>query len=110
LWFALLSPFPVPCSVCFTQSVADLTLCALCFLTHAGEALWEPSALGYTKSDGLLVLANGEIIEDPAKVAQVSNRCGVVREGAVVLVLVQNRARVCSARQLFVDKAKSCHL
>jgi hypothetical protein len=30
--------------------------------------LWEPSALGYTKSDGLLVLANGEIIEDPAKI------------------------------------------
>jgi 23S rRNA C2498 (ribose-2'-O)-methylase RlmM len=26
--------------------------------------------MGYTKSDGLLVLANGEIIEDPAKIAQ----------------------------------------
>lgn len=30
-----------------------------------GDALWEPSAEGYVKSDGSLVLASGEIIEDP---------------------------------------------
>lgn len=40
--------------------------------------MWEPSALGYTKSDGLLVLANGEIIEDPAKVAAQVGRLPVM--------------------------------
>ena len=40
--------------------VFSFTLCSA-----TGEALWEPSALGYTKSDGFLVLANGEICEDP---------------------------------------------
>jgi hypothetical protein len=45
--------------------------CIVPLSAHTGEALWEPSALGYTKSDGLLVLANGEIIEDPAKASQV---------------------------------------
>lgn len=53
------------------------TLCGLIPPPSLGEALWEPSALGYTKSDGLLVLANGEIIEDPAKVsAQVRDEFG----------------------------------
>mmetsp|Transcript_16245 Transcript_16245/g.22391 ORF Transcript_16245/g.22391 Transcript_16245/m.22391 type:complete len:1095 (-) Transcript_16245:171-3455(-) len=31
------------------------------------ETLWEPSSDGYTKYDGMLVLASGQIIEDPAK-------------------------------------------
>ena len=30
-----------------------------------GEDLWEPPASGYTKHDGSLVLASGEIAEDP---------------------------------------------
>mmetsp|Transcript_26383 Transcript_26383/g.39144 ORF Transcript_26383/g.39144 Transcript_26383/m.39144 type:complete len:1064 (+) Transcript_26383:160-3351(+) len=30
-----------------------------------GEALWEPPAVGYTKSDGQLVLENGKIVDPP---------------------------------------------
>lgn len=30
-----------------------------------GDAAWEPPSEGYTKSDGMLVLANGTIIDDP---------------------------------------------
>jgi len=30
-----------------------------------GEALWEPPPTGYTKAGGMLVLANGKIIQDP---------------------------------------------
>jgi hypothetical protein len=60
-------------------------------LPDSGEALWEPSAMGYTKSDGLLVLANGEIIEDPAKIAQQVSTvmCNwLVVVGAVLLLLL----------------------
>lgn len=31
----------------------------------AGEALWEPPSTGYTKHDGALVLASGEVVTDP---------------------------------------------
>eukprot|EP00903_Cladosiphon_okamuranus_P016579 g15293.t1 len=30
-----------------------------------GEALWEPPSTGYTKHDGALVLASGEVVRDP---------------------------------------------
>lgn len=33
--------------------------------TSTGEDLWEPPAVGYTKHDGTLVLADGQVIEDP---------------------------------------------
>lgn len=31
----------------------------------AGEALWQPPSTGYTKHDGKLVLASGEVLADP---------------------------------------------
>jgi Mg2+/Co2+ transporter CorB len=57
--------------------------------------------MGYTKSDGLLVLANGEIIEDPAKVAQqvsdvVSNWVHLFRMLLLLLcVLTSSACRMC---------------
>jgi hypothetical protein len=33
---------------------------------ETGEAIWEPNKGGYTKTDGMLVLGNGETIQDPA--------------------------------------------
>lgn len=32
---------------------------------QTGDALWEPPRTGYTRSGGLLVLANGKVVEDP---------------------------------------------
>jgi len=49
----------------FKETWADDSESWFYYNEATGEALWEPSALGYTKSDGYLVLANGEIIEDP---------------------------------------------
>lgn len=53
----------------FKETWADDSESWFYYNEETGEALWEPSAMGYTKSDGLLVLASGEIIEDPAKAA-----------------------------------------
>lgn len=35
------------------------------FNAETNEALWEPSRDGYIKADGMLVLCNGDIVEDP---------------------------------------------
>lgn len=73
-----------------------------------GEALWEPSALGYTKSDGLLVLANGEIIEDPAKASQVrdSDVFSVRRVQLIFVCLAVGRSLpLCSYTCIFACKA-----
>ncbi|KAH9194227.1 hypothetical protein AeNC1_003806 [Aphanomyces euteiches] len=34
--------------------------------SQTGEAIWEPPDIGYTKTDGQLVLADGSVIPDPA--------------------------------------------
>ena len=58
----------------FKETWADDSESWFYFNESTGEARWEPSALGYTKSDGLLVLASGEIIEDPLNVESTAKR------------------------------------
>lgn len=77
-----------------------------------GDAVWEPAATGYTKVDGIsLVLASGEIIEDPA----------IVRARAKALAAADGddseddeeaaEARAEAERQLaFADKKKLAKL
>lgn len=50
--------------------------------TASGEALWEPNRTGYTKFDGSLVLASGEIIPDPLMAKQLAIEDGEVDEEA----------------------------
>jgi hypothetical protein len=50
------------------------------FNNETKEAVWEPTKEGYTKSDGKLVLASGEIIDDPNAQTQESSDVPVVAQ------------------------------
>ena len=84
----------------FKETWADDSESWFYYNEATGEALWEPSAMGYTKSDGYLVLANGEIIEDPALVRNIPDyERGEEGEEEEVKAVVPDRkrnAKLCS--------------
>lgn len=73
------------------------------FNAGTGVALWEPSKSGYTKSDGMLVLTSGEIIEDPLVNLEENSEVDAVREQ-------KKQNRLCSecAQRVAIRNCSEC--